>query len=103
MRRILPFSAEDAAMTDYVIYYRVSTKKQSLGLEAQKSIVTRYLDLDYHDTCGNPQVKVSTYTEKESGRCVDRPQLKLALEACALYCHVAGEQGRLHLLRYANR
>lgn len=55
-----------------VAYYRVSTKRQGLsglGLEAQRSDVRRVF--------GEPMAE---YTEVESGRNDDRPQLKLAIK-----------------------
>ena len=30
-------------MTEYIAYYRVSTKKQSLGLEAQQDIISTFV------------------------------------------------------------
>ena len=62
----------------YVAYYRVSTDKQSLGLDAQKTAVENYIK-----TRGGKIVQ--EYTEKESGSKTDRdrPQLKQALDYCA--------------------
>lgn len=59
---------------NYVAYYRVSTQKQGtsgLGLEAQQAAVTAF--------AGEP---VESYTEVESGKRSDRPQLALAIAAC---------------------
>ncbi|ADW18823.1 Resolvase domain protein [Desulfobulbus propionicus DSM 2032] len=64
----------------FVTYYRVSTAKQGrsgLGLEAQKETVTRYLN------GGNWEV-VGTYTEVESGKRDDRPELEKAIRDCKL-------------------
>lgn len=61
-----------------VIYYRVSTKKQGtsgLGLDAQQTIVTRFLT--EHSTV------LATFTEVESGKKSNRPQLRAALALCA--------------------
>lgn len=59
----------------YVSYYRVSTARQGqsgLGLEAQESAVAAF-------TCGNV---VESFTEIESGKRNDRPELAKALAAC---------------------
>lgn len=58
----------------YVAYYRVSTDKQGrsgLGLESQRQLVSQY----QADIIGE-------YTEIESGKIDNRPQLELALEQC---------------------
>jgi len=63
----------------FVTYYRVSTQKQGrsgLGLdEAQKSAVESYLYL-------HPGTVLASYTEVESGKTSDRPQLQGALLRC---------------------
>ena len=61
----------------YVAYYRVSTNKQSLGLDAQKTAVEQHLN-------GGEWKIEATFTEKESGRKTDRhrPQLRKALDYC---------------------
>lgn len=62
----------------FVAYYRVSTQQQGrsgLGLEAQQEAVRRYLN-------GGAWELVGAYTEVESGRKVDRPQLVAALVEC---------------------
>lgn len=62
-------------MKKYIAYYRVSTKQQGLGLDAQKSIVTNYVQL--HDG-----VIIEEYFEKESGKeTINRPELQNALLA----------------------
>ncbi len=59
----------------YVAYYRVSTSRQTIGLQAQETMVKAYLKDQY------PPIK--SFTEKESGKCdKNRPQLHLALEYC---------------------
>lgn len=60
--------------TNYVAYYRVSTDKQGqsgLGLEAQQAAVASYRDSI-----------IAEFTEIESGKVDQRPQLALALEQC---------------------
>jgi DNA invertase Pin-like site-specific DNA recombinase len=62
---------------DFVSYLRVSTDKQGksgLGLEAQRAAVEHYLN------DGNWRV-VAEFTEVESGKRNDRPQLAAALQA----------------------
>ena len=60
----------------YVVYYRVSTKKQGqsgLGLEAQKTIVDNYI---------KGSTVIAEFTEIETGKSANRPQLNMALECC---------------------
>jgi len=61
----------------YVAYYRVSTNKQSLGLDAQKVAVEQHLN-------GGDWNMEAEFTEKESGRKTDRhrPELRKALDYC---------------------
>ena len=64
-------------MNDYIAYYRVSTDRQGrsgLGLDAQRAAVAGYLV-----GRGDP---LAEYTEIESGRKNDRPQLAAALALC---------------------
>lgn len=64
----------------FIAYYRVSTKKQGqsgLGLEAQKAAVTDYLN-------GGKWELVAEFTEIESGKRSDRPELAKALAMCRL-------------------
>jgi DNA invertase Pin-like site-specific DNA recombinase len=63
---------------NFVAYYRVSTDQQGksgLGLEAQRAAVESYLN-------GGSWKLVGEFTEIESGKNVDRPQLAAALAAC---------------------
>ena len=61
----------------FIAYYRVSTDKQgqSVGLEAQRKAVMDYLN-------GGAWELVAEFTEVESGKRADRPELEKALEAC---------------------
>lgn len=61
----------------YIAYYRVSTDRQGrsgLGLDAQRTAVASYLARGGH--------LVAEFTEIESGRKNDRPQLRAALAQC---------------------
>lgn len=62
----------------FIAYFRVSTDKQGqsgLGLDAQRTAVTGYVA-----ACGGELV--AQFTEVESGRKAERPQLAAALDAC---------------------
>src|SRR6476620_4507750 len=62
----------------FIAYQRVSTAQQGrsgLGLEAQRQGVADYLD-------GGAWTLVAEYTEVESGKRADRPELAKALAAC---------------------
>jgi DNA invertase Pin-like site-specific DNA recombinase len=62
----------------YVAYYRVSTDRQGksgLGLEAQRAAVDTYLN-------GGNWTLLKAFTEVESGRRNDRPELAKALDIC---------------------
>jgi DNA invertase Pin-like site-specific DNA recombinase len=65
----------------FVAYYRVSTRKQGksgLGLEAQQDAVRTHLN-------GGRWKMVAEFTETESGKRSDRPQLSAALALCRLH------------------
>lgn len=65
----------------FVAYYRVSTARQGasgLGLEAQRSAVARYLN-------GGDWRIMDEFTEVESGKRSDRPQLDAALKAARVH------------------
>lgn len=65
----------------FVSYYRVSTKRQGqsgLGLEAQKDTVQKFVSAARGHL-------IQEFTETESGRRNDRPELERALEACRIY------------------
>ncbi len=74
-------SAKDASpkkAQHYVTYFRVSTSKQGesgLGLAAQEEAVTQFL-------ASRPHKVISRYTEVESGKKNDRPELLRALDEC---------------------
>jgi DNA invertase Pin-like site-specific DNA recombinase len=77
----------------FVAYYRVSTDKQGrsgLGLEAQRAAVAMYLN-------GGSWQIVAEFTEVESGRRSDRPELDKALAAARLHraCLVVSKVDRL--------
>lgn len=62
-----------------IAYYRVSTQRQGvsgLGLEAQQDAVRRYAE-------ANGDQVVAEYTEIESGKISERPQLAAALDQAA--------------------
>jgi DNA invertase Pin-like site-specific DNA recombinase len=64
----------------YIAYYRVSTAKQGrsgLGLEAQRAAVLSYLN-------GGDWTLLAEFTEVESGKRADRPELARAMNACRL-------------------
>lgn len=64
----------------FVSYLRVSTQEQGrsgLGLEAQRKAVADYLN-------GGRWTLVAEFTEVESGKNDDRPELQKALERCRL-------------------
>lgn len=63
---------------NFIAYFRVSTDRQGqsgLGLEAQRKAVMDYLN-------GGNWKLVAEYTEVESGKRNDRPELSAALAAC---------------------
>jgi DNA invertase Pin-like site-specific DNA recombinase len=62
----------------FVAYYRVSTNRQGrsgLGLEAQRNAVEGYLN-------GGDWVLMADFTEIETGKRSDRPELTKALAVC---------------------
>lgn len=63
-------------MKKYIAYYRVSTRKQSLGIEAQRSTVEAYLS-NIQDAN-----LMAEYEEKESGKDNNRVQLNEAIAQC---------------------
>jgi hypothetical protein len=70
-----------ASQDKHVAYYRVSTDRQGksgLGLEAQRAAVVAYLN-------GGDWQIVGNFTETESGKRSDRPELDKALAAARLH------------------
>lgn len=68
------------AKGNFIAYYRVSTVKQGasgLGLEAQREMVRKYLD-------GGAWNLLDEFTEIESGKKDDRPNLSKAIKLCQL-------------------
>lgn len=66
------------ARASFIAYYRVSTDRQGrsgLGLEAQRQAVEDFLN-------GREWEVVGAFTEVESGKRKDRPELAKAIEAC---------------------
>jgi DNA invertase Pin-like site-specific DNA recombinase len=64
--------------SEFIAYYRVSTDKQGrsgLGLDAQRKAVIDYLD-------GGKWTLIDEFTEIESGKHNDRPELEKAIAAC---------------------
>lgn len=59
----------------YVAYYRVSTKRQNLGLDAQKNTVMNYIN-------SNNGNLIKSFEEKESGKCDNRNELIKAIDYC---------------------
>jgi len=71
----------DAPRRRFVPYYRVSTDRQGrsgLGLEAQQRAVSEFL-------ASEPGEVVSEFTEVESGRRADRPELERAMNVCKVH------------------
>ncbi|MFC4477403.1 recombinase family protein [Flavobacterium chungangensis] len=61
-------------MKNYVAYLRVSTSKQSIGLDAQKKIIDNYIN--------EKDIILETFVEKESGRNNNRVALNKAIDYC---------------------
>lgn len=59
-----------------VTYYRVSTSKQGLGIEAQRAAVAQYL-------ANNPEVvEIGSFTETYTGKEANRPEFSKAIDLC---------------------
>ena len=62
-------------MTRFISYYRVSTRRQNLGIDAQRATVANYISQHGGEV-------IAEFQEKESGRCNSRPELQKALNEC---------------------
>ena len=70
----------EEVIMQFIAYYRVSTKRQGesgLGLEAQQNVVESYI-------ARKDGKLLHSYTEVESGKKNNRPQLQKALQHCQL-------------------
>jgi DNA invertase Pin-like site-specific DNA recombinase len=63
------------AQGSFVAYYRTSTAKQSLGIDAQREAVTRFLN-------GGDWQLIGEFEEHESGKNDSRPALAQAINLC---------------------
>lgn len=75
---LLPKDTSAPTTKSFVAYYRVSTDRQGqsgLGLEAQQEAVQRYVGIENGDL-------IETFTEIESGKRKNRPQLTAAISLC---------------------
>jgi DNA invertase Pin-like site-specific DNA recombinase len=63
-------------MEKYIAYYRVSTNRQSLGLDAQRNSVLRFINEDSN------KILINEYNEKESGKNNNRTELTKAINEC---------------------
>ncbi len=75
---MLQSRAMQANLTGFIAYFRVSTDRQGrsgLGLEAQKEAVRHYL-------ASIDGTQIAEYTEIETGKRSDRPELQKALTTC---------------------
>lgn len=59
----------------YVAYYRTSTTRQNLGIEAQQASVYQFIEREGGEL-------LAEYSEQESGKDNNRPQLEAALMLC---------------------
>lgn len=69
-------------MTKYIAYYRVSTDRQGksgLGIDGQKEMVRQFLD------SSRSFPPVAEFVETESGKKVDRTELRRAVAACRVH------------------
>ena len=69
-------------MAEYIAYYRVSTMKQSLGLDAQKDIINTYVTNVGGSIISESQEKESGKDVRGEARLSNRPILIAALNEC---------------------
>jgi len=62
-------------MEKFIAYYRVSTKKQSLGIDVQRNTILNYIKI-------KKAVLISEFSEKESGKNNNRMELERAINDC---------------------
>lgn len=73
LKNIQDMKTTTATQNDKIVaYYRVSTKRQSLGLDAQQKAVRKYAE-------ANGLQIVAEVQEKESGKELNRPELNFAM------------------------
>lgn len=65
-------------MNKFIAYYRVSTNKQNLGLDAQRDSVLSYISND------EANCLIAEYSEKESGKKNQRKELTNAINHCLM-------------------
>ena len=63
-------------MNKFVAYYRVSTNRQNLGLDAQRNSVHQFISND------EANILIGEYSEKESGKHNQRKELNNAINHC---------------------
>lgn len=63
-------------MERFIAYYRVSTNRQSLGLDAQRNSVLKFINDDTN------KLLINEYSEKESGKNNNRIELSKAINEC---------------------
>lgn len=68
-------NTKSSSVANYVAYYRVSTQRQGLGLDAQRANVLQHVATD-------GGTLVQEFSEKETGKNNDRRQLTKALQFC---------------------
>ena len=62
--------------TKVVTYFRVSTQKPGLGIEAQRAAVAEYL------TAHPELTEIGSFTETYTGKEANRPEFSKALDLC---------------------